>query len=95
MSEMMRLEVVPDDFDVIEFRCVFGQPLDCEPVCASGEGCEREFADMDRPIVLDEHDRLGRPAGYGAVEKIELLEMGHEIAAALGGTGMDDELARD
>ena len=26
---------------------------------------------------------------------IELLEMGHEVAAALGRTGMDDELARD
>ena len=26
---------------------------------------------------------------------VELLEMGHEVAAALGGAGMDDEFARD
>ena len=32
------LEVVPDDFDVVEFWGVFGQPLDGEPVRPSGEG---------------------------------------------------------
>lgn len=50
MGEVMRLEVVPDDLDVVEFGRVLGQPLDREPVCASGEGCEREFADVDRPL---------------------------------------------
>jgi hypothetical protein len=29
---MMRLEAAPDDFDVVEFWSVFGQPLDGEPV---------------------------------------------------------------
>src|ERR1700684_3063459 len=38
MGEVMGLEVVPDDFDVIEFRGVFRQPLDGEPVRASREG---------------------------------------------------------
>jgi hypothetical protein len=95
VGEVMRLEVVPDDFDVVEFGCVFGQPLDAEPMRTGGEAGERELADVDRPIVLDQHDRLGGPAGLGAVEIIELLKMGHEIAAALGGTGMDDELAGD
>src|ERR1700731_4499543 len=59
MGEVMRLEVVPDDFDVVELWGVFGQPLDGEPVRASREGRERELTDVDRPIVLDQHDRLG------------------------------------
>jgi len=82
------LEVVPDHLDVIEFGGVFGQPLDREPVCTSGEGGKRELADMDQ------HDGLGRPAGHGAVEMVELLQMRHEVAAALGGAGMDDEFGR-
>ncbi len=93
MREVIRLEVVPHHFDVVEFRCVFWQPLDGEPVRASGDGGARKFADVDRPIVLDQHDRFGRPAGHGAVELVELLEMGDEVAAALGRAGMDDELA--
>ena len=50
---------------------------------------------MDRPVVLDQHDRLARSSRHGAIKSIELLEMRHEVAAALGGTGMDDELAGD
>ena len=34
MGQMVRLEIAPDNLDVIEFRCVFGQPLDSEPVLA-------------------------------------------------------------
>ena len=95
MGEVMRLEVAPDDFDVVELWGVFWQPLDGEPVRASREGRERELTDVDRPIVLDQHDRLGGPTGLGAVEVVELLEMGHKVGAALGRAGMDDELARD
>src|SRR5579863_8509166 len=75
MGEVMGLEVVPDHLDVVEFGRVFGQPFNREPVCASGEGGERNLADMDRSIVLDQHDRLGPPAGHRAVEMVELLEM--------------------
>ena len=93
VGEMMRLEVAPDGLDVVQFRGVFGQPLDGEPVCAGGEGCERALAGVDRAIVLDQHDgREGLP-GLGAIEPIELLEMGDEIAAALGPAGVDDEFA--
>ena len=46
-------------------------------------------------IVLDQHDRLGLSSGLRPKEMVELLEMGDEIAAALGRAGMDDELARD
>ena len=36
MGEVVRLEIVPDDLDVIEFGRVFGQPLHREPVCPGG-----------------------------------------------------------
>jgi len=91
----MRLEVMPDDFDVVEFGCIFWQPLDGEPMRSGGEGRERELADMDWAIVLDEHDGLGWLSGLGSVEMVELLEMSHEVAAALGRAGVDDELAGD
>src|ERR1700688_445782 len=95
MGEVIRLEAAPDDFDVVEFWSVFGQPLDGEPVRPGREGGQRELAEMDRSIILDQHDRLCGPAGLGAVEVVELLEMGHEVSAALGGAGMDNELARE
>jgi len=50
---------------------------------------------MDRSIVFDQHNGFDLPAGHGAIESIELLEMRHEICAAFGWTGVDDELARD
>jgi len=50
---------------------------------------------MDRSIVLDQHNGFDPPAGRGAIELIELFDMRHEISAAFGWTGMDDELARD
>ena len=95
MCQVMRLEVVPDRLDVVEFRRILGQPLDGEPVCAAGKRRHRELARVDRAIVLHENHRLGGLAGPGTKEPIELLEMGDEIAAALGRTGVDDELARD
>ena len=39
--------------------------------------------------------RLGLSPGLRSKETVELLQMGDEIAAALGRAGMDDELARD
>src|SRR5574340_539950 len=93
VGEVMGLEITPDRLDVIEFGSVFRQPLDGEPVGAGGEGCERAFAGVDRTIVLDQHDRLGLSPGLRSIETVELLEMGDEIAAAFGRTGMDDELA--
>ena len=91
----MGLEIAPDRLDVVEFGGVFRQPLDGEPVCAGGQGGERAFAGVDRTIVLNQHDRLGLSPGLRSKETVELLQMGDEIAAALGRAGMDDELARD
>jgi len=62
-------------------------------VRAGGKDCERQLTDMDRAIVLDEHDGLERLSGLGTVETVELIEMRHEVASALGGTGVDDEFA--
>ena len=91
----MGLKIAPDRLDFIEFGGVFRQPLDGEPVCAGGQGGERAFARVDRTIVLDQHDRLGLSPGLRSKETVRLLQMGDEIAAALGRAGMDDELARD
>ena len=65
MGEVMRLEIVPDRLDVIQFGCVFWQPLDGEPVSASGEGRELLLAGMDRPIVLDSTTGLVGLPGMG------------------------------
>jgi hypothetical protein len=37
MGEIMGFEVAPDGFDVVEFRRVFGQPLDAGPMVVGGE----------------------------------------------------------
>src|SRR3954469_18957409 len=93
MGEMPSLEVAPDDFDIIEFGGVFGQPLDGEPMGSFGECGACRLADMDRAVVEHDDDRLGGPAGPGAVKTVELLQMGDEVAAALAPRGGDDELA--
>jgi hypothetical protein len=64
-------------------------------MCAGGKRRQRGLAGMDRTIVLDDHDWLGRLAGLRAIEPVELLDMGEEVAAFLGLAGVDDELARD
>ena len=38
MSQIVRLQVVPDDLDVVQFRGIFRQPFDRESVCAGGQG---------------------------------------------------------
>src|SRR3954463_5839873 len=52
VGEMVRLEVAPDRFNVVEFGRVFRQPLDGEPMGAGGQGGAGELAGMDRPVVL-------------------------------------------
>ena len=65
MRKMMRLEVMPDAFDVIQFGRIFGQPLDDEPVGSGGQRCPRQLAGMDRPIVLDQTTGLMGCPGFG------------------------------
>ena len=95
MSEVVGLQVVPDDLDVVQFGSIFRQPFNGQPVCSGGNGGTRKLADVDRPIVLDQHDRLARSAWHRAVKRVDLLEMRHEIAAALGRTRMHNEFARN
>ena len=93
VGEMMGLEIAPDGLDVIQLRCVFGQPLDGEPVGAGGQGCSRDLAGVNWPVVLDQHHRLGGLTWLGTVDPIELFEVGDKVAAAFGLCGMHDELA--
>src|ERR1700690_1855815 len=95
MGEVMGLEVAPDRLDVVEFGCVLGQPFNGQPVRPGGQSGERALAGVDRTIVLDQHDRLGLASRLRAVEMIDLLEMGDEVTAAFGRTGMDDEPSRE
>ena len=95
MGQIMRLEIAPDTLDVVELRRIFWQPLDGEPVLARVERRQGDFTDMDRPIILDQHDGCCHAPGLGTKEAIELLQMRNEIGAALGPAGMHDEPARD
>jgi hypothetical protein len=38
MSQIVCLQVDPDDLDVVQFRDISRQPFDREPVCAGGKG---------------------------------------------------------
>src|SRR4029077_7822323 len=87
VGEVMGLKIAPDRLGFIAFTGGFWPPLDGEPVCACGQGGERAFAGVDRTIILDQHDRLGLSPGLRSKETVELLQMGDEIAAALGRAG--------
>ena len=84
MGQMTCFEIVPDDLNVIEFGRVFGKPLDGQPMLARIERRPGDFADMDRPIILDQHDGSCHAPGLGAKEAIELLQMRNEIGAVPG-----------
>ena len=88
VGQMMGFEIAPDGFDVVEFGRVFGQPFDGEPMGAFGQRGVRGLADMDRPVVEHENDRLNGLAGLRAIEMVEPLADGDEIAAALGARGV-------
>ena len=92
MSEMSGFQVTPDDFDVVQLRGVFGQPLDREPVGALGQRRPARLADMDRTVVEDEDDGLGRCAGFGTVEAIERVQVLDEVGASLGPGRRDDQI---
>ena len=50
MGEMMAFQIPPDRFDIIQFRSVFRQPLDRQPVCPCGQGGAGGLARMDRAV---------------------------------------------
>lgn len=60
-----------------------------------GKRGQGQLAGVDRAIVRHQHHRLGGLTGLGAVAPVQLLEVGDEVAAAFGWTGMHDEFACD
>jgi hypothetical protein len=82
MGQMVCLEIAPDAFDIIEFRRIFWQPLDGEPMFAGFKRSAAGFADMYWPVILDQHDRVQDVSGLGTIEVVELLKVSDEIAAA-------------
>jgi hypothetical protein len=90
VGEVVTLEIAPGALDVVELRSVLGQPLDGDPGPLL-EGGAGQFADMDRSVVEDEDDRLGRSAGSRRVEIIDAFEQADEVGAALGRTALDDQ----
>jgi hypothetical protein len=73
VGEMVRLEVAPDRFDVVEFGGVFRQPLDGEPVGAGGQRGAGELAGVDRPVVLDQDNGPDWPARLGPIRLVGLV----------------------
>jgi len=65
VSQTVALRSCRDDLDVIEFGRVFGQPLDGKLMLTHFEGVAGQLADVDRPIVLDEHNWFHRSSGLG------------------------------
>ena len=65
------------------------------PLLALFERLEGKLADVDRAVVLDQHDRLHGASRLWAVEAVELLQMSDEVGAAFGRARVHDEPARD
>src|ERR1700750_725252 len=62
VGKIVRLQVAPDSFDVIEFGRVFRKPFDGEPMDARRKCCQLCPADMDRAIIEDDDNGLGPQA---------------------------------
>src|SRR4249919_1403160 len=90
---MMRLEVTPDNLDVVEFGRIFRQPLNREPMGTFSECGHGRLTDVDRAVVEHNNDRLDERPGLWAVEAVENVQMSDEVCASLGAGGGDDELA--
>jgi hypothetical protein len=92
VREEVSFEIPPGALDVVQFGRVFRQPFDGQP-WSFVEGRAGQLADMDRPIIEDQDHRLCGPSGGWPIERLEALQQGNEIGAALGSAAMDDQLA--
>src|SRR3954447_15873625 len=79
VGEVMRLQVAPDPFNVVQLRSIFRQPLDCEPVSARGEGGASRLAGVDWTVVEDQNEGLDRDAELGTVAAVDLLQESDEV----------------
>ena len=75
VRQMIRLEVVPDHFDVAEFRRILGQPLDGEPVCAAAVASESLLVWIGPLSSTSTTGLAGCPA-WDHRDWVELLKMG-------------------
>ncbi|WP_146101973.1 hypothetical protein [Rhodopila globiformis] len=60
-----------------------------------GKGGLWQRADVERPVVPGQHDRLAGAPGHRSMKRIDLLGMRHKIAAAPGRAGMHHRVACD
>jgi hypothetical protein len=51
MSEEVAFQIAPGSLDVVQFRGIFRQPFDGEPI-SGGQSGPRGFAGMDPPMLL-------------------------------------------
>ena len=88
MREEMAFQIAPGSLDVVQFRGVFRQPFDGQPI-PHGEGSLRGFAGMDRAIVENKDDGLVRAARARPVDRVEAipLEMLLRRCSAAAATG--------
>src|SRR4051812_25642982 len=93
VSEVMPLQVAPEDLDVVELRSVFRQPFDREPVGALGERGAGRLAGVDRTVVEDQNEGLDRDAELGTIAPINLLQERDEVLASFGPAGVNNEVA--
>src|SRR5580765_7311917 len=91
MREEVAFQIAPGALDVVEFRSVFRQPFDGQPIARCKRG-PRGLAGMDRAIVENKDDGLVRSARARAIDRVEAAEEGDEVAADFGGAGIDDQL---
>jgi hypothetical protein len=91
VGQMMGFEITPDGLDVVEFGRVLGQPFDGEPMGAGVKGGDCGLADVDRPVVEHDDDRLDRKSWPRAIKAVEPFQQRNEIGAALGFAGVCDE----
>jgi hypothetical protein len=99
VGEMVALEVAPGALNIGQLGRVLGQPLDGEPR-PLGQGLAGELADVDGPLRsgpaqdVVEHQDHGAMwlAESGRVGLVQAGEQGKEVAGALGGAGLDQEL---
>ena len=65
VGQMMRLEIAPDNLDVVELGGVFGQPLDDEPMLALFERLEGSLLTWIGPLSSTSTTGFMARPGFG------------------------------
>ena len=79
VGEVMPLQVPPDPFNVVQFRSIFRQPFDPEPVGALGEGGTGRLAGVDGAVVEHKHNGRECDPELGCIAPIDLLQESDEV----------------